>query len=579
MPKPNRRGAAMAAGVAVLATLPYLNTTSNAFVYDDYAQVVRNDLVRSLSPLPSLSQGSVTHGQVEWYRPLTIYSFALNYALGGLRPFLYHVTNIVLHAANSLLVAALVWRLSRSAVVTVTSAALFAVHAVHTEAVTPVFGRADLLSAFFVLAGWCLSLEGPSLPLRRSLTIALLFVAGLLAKESAVALLAVIVVSDLLRANAPERSFSSRLGNLLNQRRGLYVALGLALTGYTLLRFAAVGGVRASGAVTRYIENPLVEAGPLQGVATALWVAAKYVLLFLVPYPLAADYSYRQIPLIQSWTDPRLLALLIAASCAVLVVALWRRAPLAALGLIAFSLLLAPVSNVFFTIGTIMAERVLYLPSVGLCLLAGWAISEGMSRALPWRAATLVLVAFVLVANFWITVLRNRDWQRDETLFAATVRTSPASAKAHFNYASLLSERSDDLEAERLLLRAIQIAPAYPEAHNLLGTILLARNDLSAAEQEFRAAVRDAPGYAPALVNLGMALVRQKRYVEAEPVLKEAVARDASLAAAYANLGLIFEVRGDGEQAAAMYESAFALDPSLEVLRTRARELAGDEAR
>ena len=239
MPKPNRRGVAMATGVAVLATLPYLNTTSNEFVYDDYAQVVRNDLVRSLSPLPSLSEGSVTHGQVEWYRPLTIYSFALNYAFDGLRPFLYHVTNIVLHAANSLLVAALVWRLSRSAVVTVTSAALFAVHAVHTEAVTPVFGRADLLSAFFVLAGWCLSLEGPSLPLRRRFTIALLFVAGLLAKESAVALLAVIVVSDLLRANAPERSFSSRLGNLLNQRRGLYVALGLALTGYTLLRFAA----------------------------------------------------------------------------------------------------------------------------------------------------------------------------------------------------------------------------------------------------------------------------------------------------------------------------------------------------
>ncbi len=86
MPKPNRRGVAMATGVAVLATLPYLNTTSNEFVYDDYAQVVRNDLVRSLSPLPSLSEGSVTHGQVEWYRPLTIYSFALNYAFDGLHP-------------------------------------------------------------------------------------------------------------------------------------------------------------------------------------------------------------------------------------------------------------------------------------------------------------------------------------------------------------------------------------------------------------------------------------------------------------------------------------------------------------
>ena len=579
MRKLNYRGIGMAMGVAVLATLPYLNTTSNEFVYDDYAQVVRNDLVRSLSPLPFLRQGSVTHGQVEWYRPLTIYSFALNYAFGELRPFLYHVINIVLHVANSLLVAALVWRLSRSAVVTATSAALFAVHAIHTEAVTPVFGRADLLSAFFVLAGWCLSLEGPWLSLRRRLTIALLFVAGLLAKESAIALLAVIVVSDLHSAYLPQQSFFSRLGNFLNERRGLYVALGLALTGYTLLRFAAVGGVRASGAVTRYIENPLVEAAPLQGVATALWVATKYILLFLVPYPLSVDYSYRQIPLIQSWTDPRLLAVLIAASCTLLVVALWRRAPLAALALITFSLLLAPVANVFVTIGTIMAERVFYLPSVGLCLFVGWAISKGMSSALPWRVATAVLVTCVLVVNIGVTVLRNRDWQSDETLFAATVRTSPASAKAHFNYASLLLERSEDLEAEQLLLRAIRIAPTYPEAHNLLGTILLARNDLSAAEQEFRAVVRDAPSYAPALVNLGMALVRQERYSEAEPVLEEALARDASLAAAYANLGLIFEVRGDAEQAAAMYKSAYALDPSLETLRTRARELAGDEPR
>ena len=71
-----------------------------------------------------------------------------------------------------------------------------------------------------------------------------------------------------------------------------------------------------------------------------------------------------------------------------------------------------------------------------------------------------------------------------------------------------------------------------------------------------------------------MALVRQERYAEAEPVLREALAVNASLASAYANLGLIFEVQGDTEQAVTMYESAYALDPSLEALRARARELA-----
>ena len=134
----------------LLAVVPYLAALYHPFSYDDYAQVVRNDLVRSLDLWRVLVVGSVTHGQVEWYRPLTIYSFALNYAATGLEPWSYRLVNLALHAANTALVLAIGRAIGTAAGA---AAALFAVHAVHSEAVIPAFGRADLLSLRFALDG------------------------------------------------------------------------------------------------------------------------------------------------------------------------------------------------------------------------------------------------------------------------------------------------------------------------------------------------------------------------------------------------------------------------------------------
>src|SRR5688572_7209874 len=94
----------------LLATLPFVNTLDNQFVYDDFAQVVRNDLVKTLD-LRAAVEGSVTHGRVEWYRPLTIYSLAFDYRFSGLEPRFYHLTNVLLHVGNAMLVVALGRRL------------------------------------------------------------------------------------------------------------------------------------------------------------------------------------------------------------------------------------------------------------------------------------------------------------------------------------------------------------------------------------------------------------------------------------------------------------------------------------
>jgi Tfp pilus assembly protein PilF len=538
---------------------PFANGLGNDWVYDDRAQVVRNQLVRSLAPGPIFAGGSVTHGRVEWYRPLTVYSFAVNYSLSGLDPFGYHLTNVALHAANVFLVLKVGERLAAPGPAAL-AAALFAVHAVHTEAVTPVSGRADLLAALFVLLAWWLALA-TSTSLWRPPVVGLLFLAGLLAKESAVALLPLVAASDIL-------------GRPLARRRAVYAALFSGLAAYLTVRYTAVGSLFTWGTI-RYIENPLVEAGTVSRVITAFWIVLRYLGLFLLPHPLSADYSYNQISVISDWRDPRLLGVLFGIVFAIgLIVWFWRRSRGATLCLLALGILLAPVGNFFFPIGTIMAERLLYLPSVPLSLLAGLAAARAAAGPVWRRTLVSAAIVLALAGNLGAAVARNRDWRSDEALFAATVGQAPRSAKAHFNYGSLLLEKGETEKAEPLLRKAVAIAPSYPEAHNLLGTIHLARGELAEAERAFRVALADAPEYAPALGNLGMTLVRQSRWEEAEKALRQAVARDPSLAVAYLNLGLLAEIRQDFAEAIVLYRRAYSIDPGLQLARSRAEALA-----
>jgi tetratricopeptide (TPR) repeat protein len=553
---------------------PYLATLGHPFAYDDYAQVVRNDLVRSLDPRPALAAGSVTHGQVEWYRPLTIYSLAVNYAVSGLAPWSYRLVNMALHAANTVLVLAIAGRLGGSAVAVVAAAALFGVHAVHSEAVIPAFGRADLLSAFFVLLAWSITLGSRAGPWPVA-GAAVLLVAGLLSKENAIALLPVVIASDLVMRTR-SATLRSRLREIARDRWPLYAGLAAAVVIYGGLRYWAKDTLLETSGV-RYIENPLVEADPAARAATGLWTMVRYVQLFLVPSPLSVDYSYNQIPVIERWTDWRLVALgaIVLSAAALSRFRRWSRGVV--LALLAFLLFLAPVSNVIVPIGTIMAERLLYLPSVGLCLLAGFALAAVLARtARALRSAALVAFVVLIAVHATSIVVRSSDWASDRRLFAAAVAAAPGSAKAHYNLGSALADAGETRQAEDALQRAVAIAPAYPEAQNQLGTLLLARGDVAGAARAFDAALTASPDYPPALANLGIARRRQDRMDEAQRLLERAIRLDDSMPVAYVNLGLIAELEGDPRKAASLYRRAFALDPTLAVVRARADELDPD---
>ncbi|HSQ01078.1 MAG TPA: DUF1736 domain-containing protein, partial [Candidatus Dormibacteraeota bacterium] len=252
-----------------------------------------------------------------------------------------------------------------------------------------------------------------------------------------------------------------------------FVAIGLA---YLALRIAVVG---ALGPPTPppLIANPLAHVGAAPRVATAMVVLLDYGSLLMLPLHLAADYSYNAIPVVASPLDSRfLLAALVAVAAPGLGVVAARRAPVLLLAALFIAVPLALTSNLVFPIGTIKAERLLYLPSVGWCLAFGWLAA---AAARTHRQVALAAVAALLLAFAARTWARNPDWSDNFTLFNAAVLSEPDSAKAHHNLGIAYDTRGDFDDAMVRLRQALAMHPDCAEVRLSQGNRWGARAVLS----------------------------------------------------------------------------------------------------
>ena len=399
------------------------------------------------------------------YRPLTTFSYMFNYAIigNGESVLGYHTVNFLLHWANACLVLLVVRRLSGRLDLAALSASLFAVHPVATEAVTNIVGRSDLLATFCVLLGGWFYLQG------RLAAMALIGCLGVLAKETGIMLVAFVGLRDLL--------WEDRLSNILKKFRREYLAL------IPMVLLIGIIRQRMMSATTVFedffLDNPLVGAAPFQRLVTAMGVIGCDLKLLIFPRVLSADYSFNQIPLYETGhTDSDTFAWMSIASVALLLavaVYLRRRNRVLSWGILFFFIMLLPTSNLIVPIGSIMAERFLYLPSIGFC--AGIAVlllalNEKYTNSVPilrW-ALPVVIIAALGVR----TVLRNSDWQDDLALWKSTVDASPASYKAHMSYGNSilanaehnnvpLSRVVDDAIAqEQIAQTIIDVQPPLP---------------------------------------------------------------------------------------------------------------------
>lgn len=549
----------IAAAAAVAAAAIHAGALNNGFTFDDPYIVVESPLVTEGSLWKAVSShywaGSETTGNL--WRPLPVATYWLSWRLFGPGPFSFHLVNLLLHAMTCLLVAALALRLCSRAegggpAAALASALLFAAHPVHTEAVVSVVGRAELLATLMVLAAW--------LWRHRPWPAAGLFGLALLSKENAIVLPALLAVEDFFARGPAGRP---RLAEALRWAR-LHAPFFAVAAIWALLRLMVVVDPET-------VEGPFLGAPAAHRVLTAVSVLGRYLWLMIVPLNLSADYSYDQIPRVTSIADAGFLAgLLVTLSGAALALGCRRRLPAFAAGLCVFFVALLPVSNLPFGIGVIMAERLLYLPSFGLCLAAGVALAAGL-RALSAlkeaseRRLALAALSVVLVpcAAFGArSAARTADWYDQLTLFEATARTSPRSALAQVNLGSVYQALGRTAEAEQAYRRSIVIAPDRPGPHYNLATLLEAQGRSDEAIAAYQEAVRIDPGDVRALNNLGRALVGAGRSTEAIPWLETAARINPSSPTPSVNLAAALLHAGDLRRAEAVIRRVLAAHPS-----------------
>lgn len=525
------RSVRITAFLMAVAVLPYLSALSGEFTFDDLSVIRDNPAVQEGGPTDLLTN-VLNPGAL--YRPLTMLTYLANARLSN-QPLDYHLVNVAAHA----LVTGGVYGLARLTLVSHTAAivatVLFAVHPCHTEAVSSIVGRAELLAALFVLA----SLLAFSRHLRATesgrivwscASLAALALA-LLAKESAFTAIALVPI--LHRHLVPESSLRQ-----LARTTVPYAVLGVAYLGLRLLVVGSLGLPTPPEAV----DNPLAYVAPQVRFATALVVLWEYVALLIMPAQLAADYSFNQIPLVLSLTEPRfLLSLTALASTGILLAITTRKVPGLALGLWFSVIPLALTANVLFPIGTIKAERLLYLPSLGVCLAMAALLAPLLrSSQRGWQVVVLLIVA-TLASRTWA---RNYDWRDNLSLFQATVAASPDSAKAHYNLGVALQHAGRPEAALLQFHRALEIFPSASVAYGI-GRAYSQLGQEDFALYWFRAALERDWKLAKAHLQVGIIYARRGAHTAAEAAFRSGLESDPANPLLLVNLSAAQLAQGD----------------------------------
>lgn len=564
------------------AFLIYIYSLVHGFVWDDRLLISGNpflahpsNLSLILSPMFWFQPLSIQGGA----RPVFVFSLLLDHAIWGNNPAGYHLSSVILHGLNSVLVYRLSLKFWNTPRLALLAGLLFAVHPIHAEAVNPPSFRPDLLAAFFVLlslwAYW--RFRGEKNPRRKSallLASACCYALGLLSKEMAITLPLLVLLCEFILGdgNNLKRWSDNRVWHLAT-----LVLYAMIMLGYLGFRSPRSGYPSISPPATtqspRQDEKPRpipkLDKGQVYPLAAPQWreiyadswtnfltmsgVFAQYCRLMIIPYPLRADRAPEVLRSAKDWSVWASWCILGGLLSLGLLAWIKGHGPMA-LGIGWCFITLLPAANIV-PLYNPFAERYLYLVSVGIV----WALSFSLSK-LPkrWRYST----ACCLVAAYsGMTLSRNRDWKNDQSLFGKEAERGTKNARVYFNlgflhqkeglgdqaakeYRQALALQPDYLEAldnlgglyglmgnlpkaKELYIKALEYYPLDPALRNNLGNIYFKENNFSAAAVEFQLALRDASQRAnswfdttPVRENLRLCYQRQGKTREAEIISK-----------------------------------------------------------
>jgi protein O-mannosyl-transferase len=501
--------------------------------YDDPDYVTTNTHVHAGLTIESI-QWALTSGYANNSFPLTWISHMVDWDLFGPDSGWHHFTNVWIHALSTLLLFALLKRMTRARWRSALVAFLFGLHPLHVESVAWVAERKDVLSGLFLvltLWGYAAYAERPGAA-RYVLTL-FLFCLGLMAKPMLVTLPVLLLLLDRWPLRRGTR--------LVEKIPFLALSIAASLVAYFAQRNqGATVSVDAIPVLLR-LENSVVSYG-------------VYILKTLWPVDLGVFYPYP----VQSLMVPALIAGVILAAITALVIRAFPRQPSLAIGWFWYVVTLLPVIGLIQIGVQARADRYTYIPMIGLALALIWGGAEVLGR---WPAARVALASAVCCACLILTWVQVQYWRDSISLYRHTISVVPDSYLIRYNLAVILESRGDLAEAADQLRETIRTRPAYATAHATLGQLLAKEGHPEEGLPELQTAVRQRPDLADAHLGLGTVLAALGRSDGAIGEFSQAIRLEPENANAHYNLGIALAQKGNLPEAAREFTVTVQLAP------------------
>jgi tetratricopeptide (TPR) repeat protein len=550
--------------VAAFAILLYAQSISFKYTLDDGTVIKENKLTtKGISSITQILTHSYWYGfnksDDATYRPTSLVMLAIEYQVFGDNPHINHLINLLLYGLTCWLLFLLLCKLftNQNLLFPFICSLLYVAHPIHTEVVDSIKSRDEILCFLFAVSSALLLLRY----VNRNSVVALLsagvcFFLSLISKETGTTFFIVLPLMLYVFTKADVKKIIM-----------VVLLLGVFTAGYFFIRSQILQSVTTTRKLLA-IDNTLMAAPDALGQkATAFYILLKYIFLLVFPYPLSYDYSFSQIKIQQITDGGAIFGILFYVAIGIYAIINIRKKNFLAFAILYFVITLAPASNLLVIIGSTMAERFMYVPSLGFCIVITYFLIKltkvesiksrfsTVSQFIKSNKPVFTLTFIIIFLYSLQTISRSMDWHDNVRLFGGDVKVADKSARAHYNWASSL------------------LLDSYPKEKNKSKKDDIINHSIA----EFVKAINIFPNYADAHMNLALAYTDKEAFNDA--INSYEMARKLypkPTAKLYNNLGLLYGKTGKFSEALACMDSALKIEPEFaEAYNNKGNALAG----
>ncbi|MDP4265990.1 MAG: tetratricopeptide repeat protein [Bacteroidota bacterium] len=562
--------------IFIFAFALYANSLWNNYAFDDDVICLKNKYVQNkLGNVKEIFTKGFTYAfdgnNTGSYRPMTLLSTALEVNFYGNKPHRHHFINVLLFSITCVVLFLLLRKLfsNYNYILPLLITLIYIAHPIHTEVVANIKSRDEILCFMFFIFSLYLIMD--YVQNNRMISLigsCVMYLLSLLSKENAFTFFLIYPLVIYYFTKAP-----------LKKVLTISIPFIIVLLIYFMMRRSALDVMFFKTKID-VINNSLMAAqNSSDRLATAFSMLGKYFMLLLFPVTLSCDYSYNSNPII-TWANIRaILPFLVYAGSLVYAIITFKKKNYYSFAILFFMITIATVANIFEIIGSSMAERFLFTPSLGFCIILGLALVKlfriditGNKRGSGFTMLSILMI-IVLSAYSFKTISRNTDWKDNDHLFFADVKNSPNSFRMHNAVASTVRVRGENekepVKKKELITNAIDeynkslsILPQQSESWYNIGVCYYTINDIPNAINSYNRCIEVDSNYKAAYNNMGVIYFSKTDYDKAYYYFNKAVILDPNFADGIANIGAVFHNKGKYDEAIKYYEKALELVPN-----------------